>query len=53
MQALLKVKYFMTQLEVRKEFAHRSASDVDRVIEDLVAQEKTLRGKKVCGSQRQ
>lgn len=47
MQALLRVKYFVTQLGIRKEFAHRSASDVDAVIEDLTAQEKALRAKKV------
>lgn len=47
MQALLRVRYFVTQLGIRKEFAHRSASDVEAVIEDLVAQEKTLRAKKV------
>lgn len=51
MQAVLRVKYFVTQLGIRKEFAHRSASDVDVVIEDLVAQEKTLRGKKVGAAQ--
>ena len=52
-QALLRVKYLVTQLGIRKEFAHRSASDVDAVIEDLVAQEKTLRAKKVRRNKRQ
>ena len=46
-QALLRVKYFVTQLKVRKEFANRSAMDVEAAIEDLAAQEKTLRANKV------
>ncbi len=47
-QAFLRVKYFMTQLGVRKEFANKSAMDVEAAIEDLKAQEKTLRANKVC-----
>jgi len=55
-QAVLRVKYFVTQLGVRKEFANRSAMDVEAAIEDLTAQEKTLRANKVkqstCGMHR-
>lgn len=41
------MKYFVTQLNIRKEFSSKTLFDVDAAIEDLQNQEKTLKAKKV------
>ncbi|CAB1106500.1 unnamed protein product [Ectocarpus sp. CCAP 1310/34] len=45
-KSALRVRYFVTQLGVRKEFAGSSVSEIEAAIETLVEKEKALRDKK-------
>ncbi|CAN0160389.1 unnamed protein product, partial [Ectocarpus sp. 6 AP-2014] len=45
-KSAMRVRYFVTQLGVRKEFAGSSVSEIEAAIETLVEKEKALRDKK-------
>lgn len=47
LKSAMRVRYFVTQLSVRKEFAGSSVSEIEAAIETLVEKEKAFRDKKV------